>query len=116
MIHIISGLVNEAEVDVFVGLSCCFYDSADVGNWISDSSAFSKSSLYIWKLSGHVLLKSSLKDFDHYLASMWNDHNCGFVWTFFVIEMKVTFSSPVSTAEFSKFTAYWLQHFNSIIF
>ena len=65
-----SSIVNEAEVDVFLEFSCFFYDPRDVGSLISGSSAFSKSSLYIWKSSVHVLLKLSLKDFEHYLASM----------------------------------------------
>ena len=63
-------IVNEAEVDVFLEFSCFFYDPVGVGNSISDSSAFSKSSLYIWKFSVHVLLKHSLKDFEHCLASV----------------------------------------------
>ena len=63
-------VVNEAEVDVFLELSCFFYDPADVGNLISSSSAISKSSLYIWKFLVHILLKCSLKDFEHYFASM----------------------------------------------
>ena len=72
MIHIVKGLgvVNEAKVDVFLEFSWIFYDPADTDNLISGSSAFSKSSLYIWKLLVHVLLKPSLKDFQHYLASM----------------------------------------------
>ena len=72
VIHTIKGfsLVNEAELDVFMEVSCFFFDPADVCNLISGSSAFSKSSLYIWKFSVHVLLKPSLKDFEHYLASM----------------------------------------------
>ena len=57
----------------------------DVGSLISGSSAFSKSSLNIWKFSVHILLKPSLKDFKHYLASMWNKYNCVVVWTFFGI-------------------------------
>ena len=64
------GVVNEAEVDVFLKFPCFLCDPADVGNLISGSSAFSKPSLYIWKFSVHVLLKPSLKDFEHYLASM----------------------------------------------
>ena len=64
------GIVNKAEVDVFLELSCFFYDPTDVGNLIADSSAFSKSSLNIWKFSVLVLLKPSLKDFEHYFASM----------------------------------------------
>ena len=66
-------IVNEdvdVDVDVFLELSCFFYDSTDVGNLISGSSALSKYNLYIWKFSVHILLKSSLKDFEHYLASM----------------------------------------------
>ena len=63
-------VVKEAEVDVSLEFSCFFYDPTDVGNLISGSSAFSKSSLYIWKFSVHILLKSSLKDFEHYFASM----------------------------------------------
>ena len=63
-------LVNEAEVDVFLEFSCFFYDPTDVGNLISGSSAFSKSSLNIWKFSVQVLLKLSWKDFQHYLANM----------------------------------------------
>ena len=63
-------MVNEAEVDVFLEFSCFFCDPVDVGNLISGSSAFSKSSLNIWKFLVHVLLKLSLKDFEHYFASM----------------------------------------------
>ena len=62
--------VNEAEVDVYLEFSCFFYDPTDVGNLISCSSAFSKSSLYIWKFLVHVLLKPSLKDLEYYLVSM----------------------------------------------
>ena len=62
------GIVNK--VDVFLELSCFFDDTMDVGNLISNSSAFSKSSLNIWKFSVHVLLKPSLEDFERYLASM----------------------------------------------
>ena len=61
---------HKAEVDVFLELSCFFNDPADVGYLMSCSSAFSKSSLYIWKFSVHVLLKPSLEDFEHYFPSM----------------------------------------------
>ena len=64
------GLVSKAEVEVFLELSCFFDDPVGVGNLISGSSAFSNTSLNIWKLSIHVLLKPSLEDFEHYLASM----------------------------------------------
>ena len=72
VIHTVKGfgVVNKAEIDVFLELSCFFDNPADVGNLISGSSAFSKSSLYNWKFLVHVLLKPSLKDFDNYLASM----------------------------------------------
>ena len=72
VIHTVKGfsVVNEAEVDVFQEFSCFFCDPMDVGSLISGSSAFSKSNLNIWKFSVHVLLKPSLKDFEHYLASM----------------------------------------------
>ena len=63
-------VVNEAEVDVFPEFLFFLYSPAGVGNLISGSSAFSKSSLYIWKISVHVLLKLSLKDFEHDLAGM----------------------------------------------
>ena len=63
-------VINEAEVAVFLKFPCFFCDPVDVGNLISGSSAFSKSSLYVWKFLVRVLLKPSLKDFEHYLASM----------------------------------------------
>ena len=72
VIHTVKGfsLANNVEVDVFLEFPCFFYDPMDVCNLISGSSAFSKSSLYIWNFSVHMLLKPSLKDFEHYLASM----------------------------------------------
>ena len=72
VIHTVKGLsvVNEAEVDAFLEFLCFLYDPTNVGNLLSDSSAFSKSNLYIWKFSVHVLLKPSLKDFGHNLTSM----------------------------------------------
>ena len=72
MIYTIKGfsIINEAEVDVFLEFPCFFYDPVDVGNLISGSSAFSKSSLNIWKFMVHVLLKPSLEDFEHDLANM----------------------------------------------
>ena len=72
MIHTVIGfgLVNRAEVDVFLELSCFFDDPADVDDLISGSIAFSKSSLNIWKFTVHVLLKPGLENFEHYSASM----------------------------------------------
>ena len=64
------GIVNTAEIDGFLKLSCFFNDPVDVGNLISDSSAFSKSSLNIWQFTVHVLLKHGLENFQHYFASM----------------------------------------------
>ena len=72
VIHTVEGVsvVNEALVDVFLEFSCFFYDPTNGGNLISGSSAFSKSSLYIWKFSVHILLESSLEDFEHDFSSM----------------------------------------------
>ena len=64
------GVVSEPEVDVFLELSCFFYDLMDAGNLISGSSAFSNTSLNIWKFSFHILLKPSLENFEHYFASV----------------------------------------------
>ena len=64
------GIVNEAKVDVFLELFSCFNDPTNVGNLISGSSAFSKSSLNIWKLMVHILLKPGLESFEHYFASV----------------------------------------------
>ena len=71
VIHTVKGfgVVNKAKVDVFLELSCFFKDPADVGNLISGSSAFSKTSLNIWKFTVHVLLKPGLENFEHYFAS-----------------------------------------------
>ena len=109
MIHTVKGfgIVNKAKVDVFLEFSC-FFDPINVGNLISGSSAFCKPSLNIWMFSIHVLLKPSLKDFEYNLTNMWNE---AIVWLienslallFFEIGMKMTFSSPVATAEFSTF-------------
>ena len=72
VIHTVKGfgIVNKAEVDVFLELSCCFNDPVYVSNLISDSSAFSKSSLNVWKFTVHVLLKLRLENFEHYFASV----------------------------------------------
>ena len=72
VIHTVKGFggVKKAEIDVFLEFSYFFYDLTDVGNLISGSSAFSKSSLNIWKFSVHILLKPCLENFDHYLASV----------------------------------------------
>ena len=111
MIHTVKGfsIVNEVEVYVFLELSCFFYDPIHFGNLICGSSALSKSSLYIWKLSLHILLKLNLKDFLALLASMGNEchlySSLNILWHCFSLrlELKRTFSSPGATAGFSKF-------------
>ena len=72
VIHTVKGfgVVNKAEVDVFLELSCFFDDPTNVGNWISRSSPYSKPSLNIWEFSVHILLKPGLENFEHYFASM----------------------------------------------
>jgi len=116
------GVVNEAEIDVFLELSCFFDNPTDVGNLIYGSSAFSKSNLNIWKFSVRVLLKPSLENFEYYFASMWNECNCGVVWTFFSIaflwDWNENWPFPVlwPLLSFPNLLAYWVQHFHSIIF
>ena len=91
-------VVFETEVDVFLEIFCFFNDQTDVSNLISGTSAFSKSSLNIWKFSVHILLLNpSLENFEHYFTSMRNEYNCGVVWTFFVngyTTLNHSFSSP----------------------
>ena len=72
VIHTVKGfgIVNKAEIDVFLDFSCFFDDSADVGNLTSGSSAFSKNSLNIWKFTVHVLLNPGLENFEHYFTSV----------------------------------------------
>ena len=72
VIHTVEGfgIVNKAEIDIFLELSCFFDDPADVGNLISGSSAFSKTSLNIWKFTVHILLKPGLENFEHYFTSV----------------------------------------------
>ena len=72
VIHIVKGfgIVNKAEIDVFLELSCFFDDPVDIGNLISHSSAFSKTSLNIWKFTIHVLLKPGLENFERYFTSV----------------------------------------------
>ena len=116
------GVVNKAEVNVFLELSCFFYDPADVGSLISGSSAFSKSSLNIWKFTVHVVLKPGLENFEHYFASMWDECNCAVVWTFFGIAFlwgwNENWPFPVlwPLLSFPNVLACWVQHFHSIIF
>ena len=76
-------IVSEAEVDVFLEFFCLLYHPVNAGNLISGSSAFSKSSLNIWKFIVHILLKPNLENFYHYIASMWDECNCAVFWAFF---------------------------------
>ena len=81
VIHTVKDLrvVNEAEIDVLLEFSCFFDDITDFGNLISGSSAFSKSSLNIWKFSVHILLKPHLENFEHYFASVSDECICAVV-------------------------------------
>ena len=79
------GIVNKAEIDIFLKLSCFFDDPVDVGNLISGSSAFSKTSSNIWKFMVHILLKPGLENFEHYFSGVWDECNCVVVWAFFGI-------------------------------
>ena len=81
------GIVNKAEVDVFLELSFFFDDPTEVGNLICGSSAFSKISLNVWKFTVQVLLKPGLENFEHYFTSMWDECNCAVVWSFFGIAL-----------------------------
>ena len=124
VIHTVKGfgIVNKAEIEVFLELSCFFDDPRDVHNLISGSSAFSKSSLNIWKFMIHLLLKPGLENFEHYFASVWDECNCVTVWTFFEIAFlwywNENWSFPVlwPLLSFPNLLAYWVQHFHSIIF
>ena len=124
VIHTIKGfgIVNKAEVDVFLELSCFFDDPADIGNLTYGSSAFSKSSLNIREFMVHVLLKPGLENFEHYFTSMWDECNCAVVWAFFGIAFlwdwneNWPFSVLWPLLSFPNLLAYWVQHFHSIIF
>ena len=74
------GIINKAEVDVFLAFSCFLYDPTDVGSLISGSSACSKSNLNIWHFTVDVLLKPGLENFEHYFTSVWDECNCGQGW------------------------------------
>ena len=115
-------IVNKAEVDVFLELSCFFDDPVDVGNLICGSSAFSKTSLNIWKFSVHILLKPALENFEHYFTSVWDECNCAVAWAFFGIAFLRDWNEngpfPVlwPLLSFPNLLAYRVQHFHSIIF
>ena len=122
VIHTVKGfgIVNKA--DFFLELSYFFDDPSDVGNLISGSFAFSKTSLNIWKFTVHILLKPGLENFEHYFTSVWDECNCAIVWAFFGIAFLWDWSEngpfPVlwPLLSFPNLLAYWVQHFHSIIF
>ena len=124
VIHTIKdfGIVNKKEADIFLELSCFFDNPTDVGNLISDSFAFSKSSLNIWKFTVHIILKPGLENFELYFASVWDDCIRVVVWAFFGIaflwDWNENWPFPVlwSLPSFPNLLAYWVQQFNSIIF
>ena len=135
VIHTVKGfgIVNKVEIDgffvclfvcLFLELSCFFNHPTDIGYLIFGSSAFSKSSLYVWMFSVHIPVKPSLENFEH--ASMWNEHNCmvlNILWhcPSLGLEWKLTFSIPVATVVFqicwhiecSTFTASFFRIWNN---
>ena len=116
------GIVNKAETDVFLEFPWFLHDTTDVGNLISGSSAFCKSSLNIWKFMVHVLLKPGLENFEHYFASVWDECNCAVVWTFFGIALLWDWDEnwpfPVlwPLLSFPNLLTYRVWLFNSFIF
>ena len=107
---------------IFLELPCFFDDPMDVGNLISGSSVFSKTSLNIWKFTVHVLLKPGLENFECYFASVWDKCNFVVVWAFFGITFlwdwndNCPFLVLWPLLSFPNLLAYWVQHFHSIIF
>ena len=87
VIHTVKGfgIVNKAKIDIFLEITCFFNNPMVVGNLISGSSTFPKSSLNIWEFMVHVLLKPGLENFEHYVASVWDECNFVVVWEFFGI-------------------------------
>ena len=117
-----SDIVSKAEIDIFLKHSRFFDDPADVGNLISGSSPFSKTSLNSWKFMVHVLLKHGLENFEHYFTSMGDECNCVIIWAFFDIvflwDRNENWPFPVlwPLLSFPNLLAYLVQHFYSIIF
>ena len=125
VIHTVKGFgtVNKAEIDIF-------WNSLDFSmiQWmlaiwsLSGSSAFSKTSLNIWKFTVHVLLKSGLENFEHYFTSVWDECSCVVVWAFFGIaflwDWNENWPFPVlwPLLSFPNLLAYWVKHFHNIIF
>ena len=111
-------VVHEAEVDAFLEFSCFFL----IQQVLAGSFVFAQSSLNIWTLSVHVLLKPSSENLEHYFAGVWNECNCAVVWAFFGIaflwDWNENWPLPVlwQLLSFPNLLAYWVQHFHSIIF
>ena len=122
VIHTAKGfsIVNEAEVDVFLELSCFHYDRVNVGDLISGFSASLKPSFYIWKFWVHILLKPSLKDLEYNLASMWNEPNCNLKILLYCHSLRLNCCWPFEVLCpllcFPNLVIYWVQHFNNTIF
>ena len=122
--HTVKGfvIVNKADIDVFLELSCFFDHPTDVGNLIPGSSALSKTILNIWKFKIHIFLKPGSENFEHYFTSVWDECNCAVVWTFFGIAFLCDWNEnwpfPVlwPLLSFPNLLTYWVQHCNSIIF
>ena len=123
VIHPVKGfdIVNKIEIDILLELCCFFDDPMDIGNLISGSSAFSKTSLNPWKFLVHILLKPGLENFEHKFTSMWDECNCAVVWPFFGIvflwDWNINWCFPVlwPLLSFPNLLTYWMQHFHSII-
>ena len=121
LIHTVKGcsVVSEAGLDVLLEFPSFLHDTTDIGSWIS---AFSKSSLNIWKFTIHILLKPGLENFEHYFARKWNKCHCAVLWTYFGIaflwDWNENWPFPVlwPLLSFPTLLAYWVQHFHSIIF
>ena len=124
VIHTVKGfgIVQKAEVDDFLELSCFFDDPADVGNLIYGSSAFCKPGLNIWKFMVQVLLKPGVKNFEHCFTSVWDECSCAVIWVIFGIaflrDWNENWPFPVlwPLLSFPNLLAYWVQQFHSIIF
>ena len=124
VIHTVKGfgVVNKAEIGVFLERSCFWSNRCwqyDLCLW---SSAFSKFSLNIWKFTVRILLKPDLENFEHYFTSVWDECNCAVVWTFFGIAFLWNWNEnwpfPVlwPLLSFPNLLAYWVQHFHRVIF
>ena len=116
------GVVSKAEVDVFLKLSCFFNDPTYIGNLNCGFSAFSESSLNIWKFTVQILVKPGLQNFEHLFASMWDECNCAVAWAFFGIAFlwdwneNWPFLVLWPLLSFPNLLACWVQHFHGIIF